>query len=234
MVGYFIKALDWSEVWALLIPLMVLLFRRPQPATLKPVIIYLWIAFILNVGIDIIMILRDYRLEWVKATFPEWLKTNNPLYNIHSVARFTCFSIYFMQLQYASFTKFKKFLAAASAIFIVINFSIFENFFNPRSFSGNLLATEAYLLLVYCMLYYLSELKDDNKNLFNGPDFWVVTGLSIYVVVNFFVFLFYLPMIYVDEDLAINIWNVHNIAFIIFCIFITKGLYGSHRYKYSV
>jgi len=234
MVGYFIKALDWSEVWALLIPLMVLLFRRPQPATLKPVIIYLCIAFILNVGIDIIMIFRDYRLEWVKATFPEWLKTNNPLYNIHSVARFTCFSIYFMQLQHASFTKFKKFLAAASAIFIVINFSIFENFFNPRSFSGSLLATEAYLLLVYCMLYYLSELKDDSKNLFIGPDFWIVTGLSMYVVINFFVFLFYLPMIDVDPQVAVNIWNVHNIAFIIFCLFITKAFYGSHRYKYSV
>jgi hypothetical protein len=88
--------------------------------------------------------------------------------------------------------------------------------------------------LIYCMLYYLSELKDDSKNLFNVPDFWVVTGLSIYVVINFFVFLFYLPMIYVDQDLAVNIWNVHNIAFIIFCLFITKAFYGSHRYKYSI
>jgi len=139
-----------------------------------------------------------------------------------------------MHLPQTSFTKFKKVLAIISVIFIVINFSIFENFFNYDSFSGNLLATEAYILLVYCMLYYLSELKDDSKNLFAGPDFWVVTGLSIYVVINFFVFLFYLPMIDVDEDLAVNIWNVHNIAFIIFCLFITKSLYGSHRYKYSV
>jgi len=234
MVGYFIKALDWSEVWALLIPLIVLLFRRPQPATLKPIIIYLWIALILNLGIDIIMVLRDYRLDWVKTHFPEWLKTNNPLYNIHSVARFACFSIYFTRLTHSSFEKFKKLLAVASAIFIVINFSIFENFFNPRSFSGNLLATEAYLLLIYCMLYYLSELKDDSKNLFKGPDFWIVTGLSVYVVINFFVFLFYLPMIDVDVELAINIWNVHNIAFIIFCLFITKAFYGSNRYKYSI
>ena len=233
MVDYLIKALDWSEVWALLIPLTVLLYRRPQPATLKPVIIYLWLAFILNLGIDIIMVLRDYYMDWIQTHFPQWLKTNNPLYNIHSVVRFTCFSIYFLQL-HASFTKFKKLLAAASVIFLAINFSIFENFFYPDSFSGNLLATEAYLLLVYCMLYYLSELKDDSKNLFNGPHFWVVTGLSIYVVINFFVFLFYLPMIDVDVHLAVNIWNVHNIAFIIFCLFITKAFYGSYRYKYSV
>jgi len=224
MVDLFLKILDWSEVWALLIPLIGLLFRRQQPATLKPIILYLWVAFIINLAIDIIVVLR--------TSYPEW--TNNPLYNIHSVVRFACYSFYFIKLQPNSFTRIKKTMAIFSGIFLLINFLFFENFFNNESFSGNLLAMEAYLLLVYCMLYYLSELKDDSKNLFNGPDFWVVTGLSIYVVVNFFVFLFYLPMIDVDLDLAINIWNVHNIAFIIFCIFITKGLYGSHRYKYSV
>jgi len=234
MGDYFFKALDWSEVWALLIPLLALLFFRKQPAALKPIIIYLWIGLILNITIDIIMVLRIYNRGWILTHFPEWLKTNNPLYNIHSVARFLCFSYYFMHLPQSSFTKFKKVLAATSVVFLVINFSFFENFFNPDSLSGNLLATEAYLLLVYCMLYYLSELRDDSKNLFNGPDFWVVTGLSIYVVINFFVFLFYLPMIDVDVDLAVNIWNVHNIAFILFCLFITKAFYGSHRYKYSV
>lgn len=226
MVDYFLKILEWSEVWALLIPLVILLFRRQQPATLKPVIIYLWIAFILNLSIDIITAINIYHHNFDLS--------NNTLYNIHSVVRFVCFSLYFIQLPQTSFVKFKKLLTVVFLIFVVINFGFFENFFNFDSFSGNLLATEAYLLLIFCMLYYLSELKDDSKNLFNGPDFWVVTGLSIYVVVNFFVFLFYLPMIDVDLDLAVNIWNVHNIAFIIFCVFIAKGLYGSHRYKYSV
>ena len=226
MVDYFLKILEWSEVWALLIPLVILLFRRQQPATLKPVIIYLWIAFILNLSIDIITAINIYHHNFDLS--------NNTLYNIHSVVRFVCFSLYFIQLPQTSFIKFKKVLTLVFLIFVVINFGFFENFFNFDSFSGNLLATEAYLLLIFCMLYYLSELKDDSKNLFNGPDFWVVTGLSIYVVVNFFVFLFYLPMIDVDLDLAVNIWNVHNIAFIIFCVFIAKGLYGSDRYKYSI
>ena len=226
MIDYFLKILEWSEVWALLIPLVILLFRRQQPATLKPVIIYLWIAFILNLSIDIITAINIYHHNFDLS--------NNTLYNIHSVVRFVCFSLYFIQLPQTSFDKFKKLLTVVFLIFVVINFGFFENFFNFDSFSGNLLATEAYLLLIFCMLYYLSELKDDSKNLFNGPDFWVVTGLSIYVVVNFFVFLFYLPMIDVDLDLAVNIWNVHNIAFIIFCVFIAKGLYGSDRYKYSI
>src|SRR5215203_4485347 len=217
MVDYLHKILDWSEVWALFIPLIVLLFNRRHPTTLKPIISYLWLAFILNLSIDIIFLINVY--------YHKFVMSNNFLYNMHSVTRLVCFGLYFMQLPRGSFTKFKKVLAIVSAIFIVINFSFFEKFFNYNTFSGNLLSAEAYILLIYCMLYYLTELKDDSDNLFNSPHFWIVTGLSIYVVINFFVFLFYIPMFDVDENLAANIWNVHNIAFIIFCLFIAKALW---------
>lgn len=225
MGKYLLLALDWSEIWALMIPLGVLLVRRQQPAGLKPVIVYLWLALFINIAIDIIMAINLYNKQSDLS--------NNPLYNLHSITRFACFSIFFIKLTHRSFVNLKKMLTLAAMVFFVVNFIFFEDFFNYNSFSGNLLALEAYLLLVFCMLYYLSELKDDSKNLFDRPDFWVVTGLSIYVVTNFFVFLFYLPMIFIDVNLAVNIWNVHNIAFIVFCIFITKAFYGPVRYKYS-
>lgn len=225
MKHYLQLALDWSEIWAMIIPLSLLLFRRQQPASLRPVIIYLWLGFLINVGIDIIMAINVY--------LDRAALSNNPLYNIHSVIRFGCFSFYFIYLQKDSFSRLKRWLAVLAFAFIVINFIFFENFFNRRSFSGNLLTVEAYLLLVYCMLYYLAELKDEN-NLFDSPHFWVVTGLGIYVVTNFFVFLFYAPMLNVDTNLAVNIWNVHNIAFIIFCLFITKAFYGTVRHQYSI
>jgi hypothetical protein len=222
MIQYFLLALDWSEVWALIIPLSVLLFHR-QPASLRPVIMYVWLAFLVNIIIDGIM--------EINAFFPRL--SNNPLYNIHSVIRFGCFSFYFIHLQKNSFKRIKQCLAILAFAFILINFIFFENFFNRESFSGNLLTVEAYLLLVYCMLYYLTGLKNDD-DLFNGPHFWVVTGLAIYVVTNFFVFLFYTPMLDVNGMLAQRMWNVHNIAFIIFCFFITKAFYGPFRYQYSI
>lgn len=225
MKHYFFLALDWSEVWALMIPLSVLLFRRQQPSSLRPVIIYLWLGFLINIVIDIIMAINVY--------LDRAALSNNPLYNIHSVVRFGCFSIYFIHLQKNSFARLKRFLALLAIAFLVINFTLFENFFNLGSFSGNLLSVEAYLLLVYCMLYYLAELKND-ENPFDGPHFWVVTGLSIYLVINFFVFLFYIPMLDVNLYLAVNIWNIHNIAFIIFCFFIAKAFYGTVRYQHSV
>lgn len=211
--------LDWSEVWAVLIPLLVLLFHRKQPATLKPVIVYLWAALFINLTGDVI---ADF-----KKHFPDWLQSNNPLYNIHSLVRYTCFSYFFFLLKQPYFTHLKKILPYFSAVFIFINFTAFENFFNPNNLSGNLLSIEAYLLLVYCMFYYLSELKDEVAFLTSKYDFWVVTGLSIYVVINFFVFLFYVPMITQSPVLADNMWSIHNIAYILFCIFIAKAFYAS-------
>ena len=218
--------LDFSEVWALVIPLFVLLFKRERPGFLKPVIIYLWLALGINLVIDMIWIYKRY--------FPDWLQSNNPYYNIHAIARFACFSIFFMLLPQHSFGKLKKLLVAGSVVFILVNFIFFENFFNPDHLSGNLLSAQAYLLLVYCMQYYLAELRDDSGAIFGGPDFWSVTGLSIYVVISFFVFLFYLPLLNFDPMLADRMWNFHNIAFIIFCIFITKALYGPFRNKFTV
>ncbi len=118
--------------------------------------------------------------------------------------------------------------------FVLVNFIFFEQFFDPDHLSGNLLATEAYLLLIYCLQYYLSELRNDSTGIFGGPDFWIVTGLAIYVVINFFIFLFYLPLLVFDAELSVRMWNFHNIAFIIFCIFITKALYDTDRNKFAV
>lgn len=111
-------------------------------------------------------------------------------------------------------------------VFIIINFVFYENFFNYNILSGSLLAVEAYLLLIFCMEYYLSELNDEVENLLSSKNFWIVTGLGIYVVINFFIFLFYVPMIRENQLLAAQMWNVHNVAYLIFCILIAKSFYA--------
>lgn len=219
MSRFFHTVLNWSEVWAVLIPLLVFLRYRRQPLALGPVVIYLCLALLLNLFGDIIIVYKKH--------FPEWLQSNNPLYNFHSLVRFACFSYFFILLKQPSFTGIKKLLPLLSLVFILVNFTLFEDFFYPQHLSGNLLSVEAYLLLVYCMLYYLSQLKAEVEEITKPFDFWIATGLSIYVVVNFFVFLFYVPMIDEDIDLAIQIWDVHNVAYIILCLFIAKAFYVS-------
>ena len=208
---------DWSEVWALLIPLFALFFRRKQPVYMKPVIFYLWIALFLNLTGDII---GDY-----KRYLPHWLHSNNILYNIHSLVRFACFG-YFFRLDGKTYRGIiGRIINLAAVFFILYNFIYVEDFTNPNHLSGNLLATEAFVLLIYCMQYYLSRLNAEVGEFAGRKDFWMVTGLCIYLVVNFFVFLFYVPMLSENPEMADQMWLVHNIAYISLCIFIAKSFY---------
>jgi hypothetical protein len=220
------EMLNWSEVWAPLIPLFFLLFRSSQPRYLKPVIIYLICAFFTSLVSDVI---ADY-----KKYLPGWMQSNNPLYNVHSLIFFISFSYFFKLLDNSSYKRFESFLLLLSGLIILFNFSYLESFTNPDHISGNLFTMVSYVLLIFCMLYYLTWLKDDELIITSEPHFWVVTGLSIYVVINFFVFLFYVPMIKQDPKMADNIWNVHNIANILLCIFITKAFYVSPRHQLAI
>lgn len=218
---YLQRFFDWSEVWGLLIPLGIFLFHPKQPPYLRPVVLYLWIALLLNLTGDIIGDFKKY--------LPAWMQSNTPLYNVHSVVRFACFAAFFSALSQPYYRRLRKLLPVMSLIFLVVNFGFFENFFNVENLSGNLLTFEAYLLLVYCLLYYLSLLKSNVEVLTGSAAFWVVTGLCIYVVVNFFVFLFYGPMLEQDWQLADKMWSVHNLAYILLSVFIAKAFYDSPR-----
>lgn len=209
--------LDQAEVWATFIPLIVLKFRRKQPYNLRPVIIYLWIALFINLTGNII---AEY-----KVYLPSWLQSNNPLYNVNSLIRFTCFGVYFELLKQPFYKIIRRSLPVVSLFFVVINFSFFQDFFYPLRLSSRLLTVEAYLLLIYCMLYYLSQLKEDVQELTKLKDFWITTGMSFYVVINFFVFLYYDPLYDQNSDLADRMWDFHNVAYIILCSLTSKAFY---------
>ena len=226
----FQEILDWSEVWALLIPLVVLLIYRKQPGYFRPIIIYLCIALAINLLIDVGW--RFLEIQKIAAKIglkfnsdiPGWLSPNNYLYNIHSIVRFICFSTFFILLKQPFLTQLKKNLPFFSLLLILINFTFFENFFNPKLFSSRLLAAEAGLLLFYCLQYYLYKLLEENAVAKNQKDFWLVMGLSIYVCFNFPYFLLYSTLKLED---AVYWWNFHNISYIILCIFIAKAFYVS-------
>lgn len=211
--------IDWSEVWALLIPMTVILINRNNEKYLRPIIFYVFAAFFINLAADIIAALNHFKTPF---KFPEYLQTNTFLYNTHSILRFACFSSFFIGIRPQSFLLLKRALLILGLAFAVVYFC-FENFNNPNHISADFLAIEAFFMLIYCMLYFLNKLKDENYKPMQAPDFWVALGLSVYVVINFFVFLFYIPMVKQNAELANKMWNVHNIAFITFCILLSKA-----------
>jgi hypothetical protein len=206
--------LDWSEVWALFIPIIILFLTREFAKSSKPVIFYLFLAVILNFAEDYIW------KNGIKFSFSTQPGDNNFIYNTHSIVIILLFSWFFICIKQPILSGVKKIIPVIYIVFVFINFSKFEKF---TDFSSRTLGLEAGLLLFYCLIYYLNVLLQDQSIIYKKPEFWIITGLSIYVVVNFPIFLFYNYFALKFENFAIDIWDVHNIAYIIFCIFIAKA-----------
>lgn len=209
--------LDWSEMWALLIPLITYFFYRHQPAYFKVILVYLWLALVLNSVGDLI---GDF-----KRHLPSWMQSNLILYAIHSISRFICFTYFFFMIRQSHFSRLRKILPFLYLLFVVANYILLEDYLDQNHLSGNLFTIEAYFLLIYCLLYYLAKLRDEVESFWDDQTFWIVTGLSIYVVINFFIFLFYVPLITENASLAEKMWSIHNVAYIILCLSITKAMY---------
>lgn len=213
--------LDWSEVWALFIPIAVLLYKK-QPAIHQPVVFYIWIALGINIIIDIVWKFR--------IVLPVSFSSNNWLYNLHSVVTFFLFSSFFIGLKQQVIVKLKKTIQIAFIVFLLVNFIFYENFFDYWRLSSRLLSVEAILLLFYSLSYFLFKVHENvNVNIFTS-DFWIATGLGLYVAVNFFIFLLYNEFTIHMINFAINLWNVHNISYIFFNLFIAKGFYASGKH----
>lgn len=234
METFLISILDWSEAWAPLITLFILWKQKKQSIFFRPVVIYLCLAFFLLLFADIYVYIKDTPF-FIKHLKP-WIRGNNVLYNLHAVVLFVCFSYFFLSFKKDVYFILRATLPVIFLVLVIVNFSIIreENFFKQGMLSGNLLTVGAYLLLIYCLQFYLSELRNDVEVISSGPAFWIVTGLSVYVVVNFFVFLFYVPLTKQEDQISAKMWNVHNVAYIIFCIFISKAFYEPVRHQHTI
>src|SRR5687767_14687288 len=181
--------LDRSEVWALLIPLAVAVVKKPHLPYLKPIIYYLIIALVINSLILLIWQRNKHHWDFYINKIGDD-DNNNFLYNIHSIVRLLLFSWFFILLKQPFLTTAKKIIPILFLVFAFINF-IFSEKFVGENLSSRLLSIETGILLFYCLQYYLYLLKEELTSFRRLPSFWIVTGLSLFVVASFPVFLFY-------------------------------------------
>jgi hypothetical protein len=224
------KILDLTEVWALLIPLFFLLYYKKKLPYLRPVRIFIWTALALNI---FIILIQEYKQKWWGLDASDFLWNNNFLYNIESIVRMLLFAWFFILLNQRFMHRVKAIIPFAFICFVLINFIFFEKFF-PRgdyeAFSSRLLATESALLLFYCLQYFIFLIiEEKTSNIQVQAGFWVVTGLTIYVAASFFIYLFYDYLTDAKRNFAINIWDVHNIVFIILNVFIAVQLFQENK-----
>lgn len=220
---YFLRQFfDWIEVWGLLIPIFFLIKSKNKDTYLKPIRIYVWGAFIINLIATVIWKRQKLGL----GELPEWLTTNNYLYNVHSIVRLLLFSWFFILLNQRFMHRIKIILPFIFIVFTIIHFGFYENFYTHEMPSSSLLAVEAAILLFYCLQYYIYMLLEDRtSSLKRQPGFWIVLGLTFYVAASFFIFLFYTYLIEEDMNFAIGLWDVVNVTYLFLCICIAITFY---------
>jgi len=198
------------------------MFRHKQsPAYMKPLKIYVILALIIN---TFAILIQEYKQKW--GIHPgDFLWSNNFLYNTQSILRLLTFSAFFIMLNQRFMHRVKRIVPFLFIIMTLVNFIFFEDYFDIY-LSSRLLATEAALLLFYCLQYFIYLLIEERgTSLKSQPGFWTVTGLSIYVSVSFFIILFYTYMASVDWKLAYDIWDIHNLVYVLLCIGIARTFY---------
>ena len=217
----FITILNWSEVWALLIPLaLVIIYRTKEPA-MHPVILYIYIAFVLNAISTTLFVFH--------SKMPPLLQNNNLLYNLHSIARVFFFSWYISKITPRHFLFINKSIISGYIIFIVVNFLFFESLL---FFSSRLFAAESIVLLFLCISFFLRSLQDESgTNWTKYPSFIVSTAVALYEATTFFIFLFILPMAVKDPEFGRLCLDIYKIIFVIFCILLACALFRSKKHE---
>lgn len=225
--------LDWSEVWSPLLPLAFYMFLRPKARWIKPIFYFLIVTLLFSIAIDVIWKRKTLGInEWFEKYLWWWWDTtpsgkkvfkNNIFYNLNSLARLLFFLMFFKYF-YPVFKKIHRVIPWLFLILMVINFIWFENI---KDFSSRQHAVEAAILLYCSLLYFYKTTMDENvASPSTLPEFRVVTGLTLYTAINFFIFLFYKYLMASDQfkAYATEIWNVHNISFIILNLFIAAAI----------
>lgn len=231
------QILDWSEVWATLIPLAIYFIVKPKSKWVKPIFYYLILAFILGAAIDVIWKRKTLGIDGFFQDYLWWWYDSDPksgkpvfknliFYTLISVSRLLLFTWFFNQFV-TSFKKISRYITWIFLALILINFSFLESI---KDFSSSTLTLEAGILLFYCLRYfYRINMDDEIFSPIALPHYWTVMGLTLYSSVNFMIFLFYKYLTTAYKEYSEELWNVHNITYILLSIFIGISFYRSKR-----
>lgn len=218
---------DWSEVWALLIPLIILLVYKPRGNKLGWINFYVVIAFVLNF-ISICTIEFYYLI-------PDWMfKGNGLFYNLHSLAMVICFGGYFISIRKYKYSMILKLLLLVYLVFVLINFLFLESPLNKLSTRHFTIGS--IMLLVICLFYFFRAIVEESQtNWLKHPSFLICTAVCLYQSITFFIFLFIYPMFDLsynqNMDFADLMMKTYQLIFVIFCILLAWALFRSKKIK---
>jgi hypothetical protein len=215
--------LDWSEVWALLIPLAIIIVYKPNGKNISLLVWYVILALILNLT----NLLMQYQYLDPKWMYVDGRLNNNIIYNLHSIIRVLLFSLYIISIMQYKYPIILKLILAGYIAFLILNFIFLDS---PFYLSTLLFAAESIVLLLMCLSYFFRSIKDEGQvNWLRHPSFLVCVGLIFYEAITFFIFLFLYPLSEKDEAFFVVTMQIYSITYIVFCILLALAFYRSRK-----
>jgi hypothetical protein len=218
MRNFFIYLLAWSEIWAPLIPLAIIIFFYTRTPLIYPLVLYVIIALILNILSTLISLYINH--------MPSFIKSNSFIYHIHSVARVILFSWYISKVKIIRSVLFQR----SILILYLLTASVLIFTYPYELLSSYLFAAESITLLLLCILFFINLMYEDSRtNWVRHPAFFMIAGIIQFEIILFFTFSFL--QFFSDEEFAWGALKTYSISFIILCIIIAITIYRSSGEK---
>jgi hypothetical protein len=147
---------------------------------------------------------------------------NHYLYHANCFLSFITLSLYYKKSFNSTRSARNIFVVGILfSVFFFLNIFVWENIgvFNSNSFGA-----ASFIFCSYSLFYYLSLLREPGKtNVAYSKNFWLNTGIFTYYTANFFIFLTFNRLTEKELPLLALIWRIHNLIFLIMCIYIFIG-----------
>jgi hypothetical protein len=123
---------------------------------------------------------------------------------------------------------FRKLIIGMSVVFMIFAIG-YLTFVPPHKIDSVSIGIETILIILYSF-WFLYEQMNNTSNLFiyNKYEFWVITGLLIYLAGSFFIYIYANQM---DHKFLINYWYLTNVFYIIKNLFFGLAIYNLIRKK---
>jgi hypothetical protein len=189
-------------------PLVILLIALNNKGLRGSFILhFLVIQFVFNLSANILN-----ELDW----------KNLYLYHLNCLFSFFALSLFYYQLFNTKNTR-----SVISTVGIGYTLFFFYNIYKWESvdvFNSNTFGVASFILCAYALFYYLKLFKSSAEvNILKSANFWFNTGIFSYYTINFFIFLTYNKLTEEKLPLLKIIWQIHNIVFLIMCIYFFIG-----------
>ncbi len=214
MYNYYRLFLNWSEVWPLIIALLIFVFFKQRENI--TIIFWLLVISLLLHTVATYISLFTYRV-------PEPYKNNNILYNILAIIKPVMAGLYLLKLKQLQQYKYLKIVFLLFLLFTLFNFLFIESIF---TYSSSMVLAQSAFLLIFTLTFFLDAMIDDEIPLpLSHPAYFICTAIGLSESINFFINLFIFQVFKTSYELSVLTMNISSYAFIIYGLILATGIF---------